>query len=64
MSAPPSAIRPALMSMLSGMRSKVCELVAIFKTGMLGKPIALPRPVVNAMMFTPPAARPVSDTGS
>ena len=52
------------MSMLSLIRLYVALLLAIFTTGMVGNPIALPRPVVNAMRFTPPAARPVRDTGS
>ena len=50
--------------MLSRMRRKVVELVAILITGMVGKPIALPRPVVKAIRLQPPAARPVSETGS
>jgi hypothetical protein len=39
-------------------------LLAIFNTGTLGNPIALPRPVVNAIRFDPPAANPVMETGS
>ena len=35
-------------------------MVATLITGTVGKPIALPRPVVKIMMFDPPAASPVS----
>ena len=42
----------------------VSLLVAIFSTGMVGNPMALPRPVVKAIRLQPPAARPVSETGS
>ena len=42
----------------------VLLLLAILITGIAGKPIALPRPVVNAIRLQPPAPRPVSDTGS
>ncbi len=38
--------------------------VYILITGMDGKPMALPRPVVNAIRLQPPAANPVSETGS
>ncbi len=62
--ASPSAIRPAFTSMLSLIRACIGELVAIFTTGTVGKPIADPRPVVKAIRFAPPAARPVSETGS
>ena len=58
--ASPSAIRPALMSIFSVIRRYVVELLAIFNTGIVGKPMALPRPVVNAIRFTPPAAKPVT----
>ena len=37
---------------------------ATLMTGTVGKPMAEPRPVVNTMMFDPPAARPVSEAGS
>ena len=40
------------------------RLLEILITGMVGNPIALPRPVVNAMRFAPPAASPVNDAGS
>jgi hypothetical protein len=60
----PSATRPALTSMLARMRAKVWLLLAILSTGMVGKPMALPRPLVKAMRLHPPAARPASDGGS
>ena len=48
----------------SSMRRYVLVLVAILITGTDGKPIALPRPVVNTIRLQPPAASPVRDTGS
>src|SRR6185312_4279786 len=62
--ASPSAMRPAFTSMLSRIRLYMALLLAILTTGIVGNPIALPRPVVNAITLTPPAANPVSDTGS
>ena len=62
--ASPSAITPALTSMLSVMLRYISLLLAILITGTVGNPMALPRPVVNASRVQPPAARPVSDTGS
>jgi hypothetical protein len=50
--------------MFSLMRPYVFELLAILITGMVGNPMALPRPVVNAITFAPPAANPARETGS
>jgi hypothetical protein len=57
-------MRPPFTSILSRMRPYVFELLAILITGIVGNPMALPRPVVNAMTLQPPAASPVSYTGS
>ena len=40
------------------------ELVEILITGTTGNPMPLPRPVVKQIRFDPPAAMPVSETGS
>src|SRR5262245_15741075 len=60
----PSTMAPALMSMLSSITAAICEFDAILMTGTTGEPMPEPRPVVNTIIFAPPAAMPVSETGS
>ena len=60
----PSAISPQFRSMSSSCFTHSGVLVDSLSDGAGAQPYAEPRPVVNTIMFAPPATCPVADTGS